>query len=122
MPEQDGALSNENGLESSKKGKGKNLMEKVLELLQDEAFVEELDKLEDEKDVIALFESRGATVTMDQLRELFSQLPEQGEIKEDDLDKVAGGTILLTPTITVTIGKSISRMLSRGILCRITRR
>ena len=97
-------------------------MEKVLELLQDEAFVEELDKLEDEKDVIALFESRGATVTMDQLRELFSQLPEQGEIKEDDLDKVAGGTILLSPSITVTIGTRITRLLSRGIFCRITRR
>ena len=93
-------------------------MEKVLELLQDEAFVEELDKLEDEKDVIALFESRGATVTMDQLRELFSQLPEQGEIKEDDLDKVAGGTILL-PTITITIGRPITKALSLGILCRV---
>ncbi len=94
-------------------------MEKVLELLQDEAFVEELDKLQEEKDVIALFESRGATVTMDQLRELFSQLPEQGEINEDDLDKVAGGTILLSPTITATIGRPLTKALSLGILCRV---
>ena len=114
MPEIDGAFSDEKGLVGSKTGKGKNLMEKVLELLQDEAFVEELDKLEDEKDVIALFESRGATVTMDQLRELFSQLPEQGEINEDDLDKVAGG-MLITPITPTTV---ILRF-SRGFFCRI---
>jgi hypothetical protein len=78
-------------------------MEKVLELLQDEAFVAELDKLEKEEDIVALFESRGATVTMDQLRELIAQLPDNGDVSDDDLEKVSGGVSIFT--IVVTWGK-----------------
>jgi len=94
-------------------------MEKVLELLQDEAFVAELGKLEKEEDVIALFESRGATVTMDQLRELIAQLPENGEVSDDDLEKVSGGLALWTiggGPISVT--KTVFTLKSKGFWCR----
>ena len=95
-------------------------MEKVLELLKDEAFVAELDKLEKEEDVIALFEARGATVTMDQLRELIAQLPDDGEMSDDDLEKVAGGLsfTILTRTVRLTLPKTIWTLKSKGIWCR----
>ena len=94
-------------------------MEKVLELLQDEAFVAELDKLEKDEDVIALFESRGATVTMDQLRELIAQLPENSEVSDDDLEKVSGGLLICTiHTIrTPFLSKTLWTFKSRGIWC-----
>ncbi len=90
-------------------------MEKVLELLQDEAFVAELDKLEKEDDVIALFKARGATVSMDQLRELIAQLPENGEVSDDDLDKVAGGSIVTILTRTTNPGPFATPHLSKTI-------
>ena len=94
-------------------------MEKVIELLQDEAFVAELDKLEKEEDIIALFESRGATVTMDQLRELIAQLPKNGEVSDDDLEKVAGGiSIWNTIKIATTIlSKTVWTFKSRRPWC-----
>ena len=94
-------------------------MEKVLELLQDEAFVAELDKLEKEEDIVALFESRGATVTMDQLRELIAQLPDNADVSDDDLEKVSGGSIILT---TITIGTSILTKTSKTIWTLKSRR
>ena len=94
-------------------------MEKVIELLQDEAFVAELDKLEKEEDIIALFESRGATVTMDELRELIAQLPDNAEVSDDDLEKVSGGSIVFTITIigTTLLTKTIWNLKSRRPWC-----
>jgi hypothetical protein len=93
-------------------------MEKVLELLQDEAFVAELDKLEKEEDIIALFESRGATVTMDQLRELIAQLPENGEVSDDDLEKVSGGAwITLTGPLSIILTRTLKTFQSRIPWC-----
>ncbi len=97
-------------------------MEKVLELLQDEAFVAELDKLEKEEDIIALFESRGATVTMDQLRELIAQLPDNASVSDDDLEKVSGGFMLTNLTFfptprTTTLTKTLWLFKSRRPWC-----
>ncbi len=93
-------------------------MEKVLELLQDEAFVAELDKLEKEEDIVALFESRGATVTMNQLRELIAQLPDNGDVSDDDLEKVSGGLWLPNLTILTTVKTSL---ITRTILTKKSR-
>ena len=83
-------------------------MEQVVELLKDQVFMDELVKLEDEKDVINLFASRGVTVTMEELQKLFDQAPEDEEMSEDDLQKVSGGVIMWTigtciPSTTFTV-------------------
>ena len=95
-------------------------MEKVLELLQDEAFVAELVKLEKEEDIITLFESRGATVTMNQLRELTAQLPDNAEVSDDDLEKVAGGFVFNTKLLTI-VTKSLWTIVhqSNNIWCNV---
>ncbi len=96
-------------------------MEKVLELLQDEAFVAELDKLEKEEDIVALFESRGATVTMNQLRELIAQLPDNGDVSDDDLEKVSGGLGIIctihTVKVTTIVSKTVWNLKSRLFWC-----
>ena len=97
-------------------------MEQVIELMKDEAFMEELVKLEEEKDVIALFASRGVSVTMDDLRELFKEVPEDEEMSEEDLQKVSGGILYtIGPLTTVTPKYTVTVRTVTTILTPITR-
>lgn len=65
----------------------------IEELLKDEGFVRELEAVEKDADVIALFNRNGIAVTEEELKALRSEYGEK-ELSEDNLEEVAGGRML----------------------------
>lgn len=81
-------------------------------LFNDEAFVKELLNKESAEEAQALLESRGAQVSLDDVKELGSLLEKavkgelnleaaDGELSEDDLANVAGGEICALTAIGI---------------------
>lgn len=80
----------------------KALQEKLQEVLSDEAFKNELLKMEDEGDVQKALEEKGIEFSLDEIRRLkersnkyqngeASEHMDDGELSEDELMDVAGG-------------------------------
>ena len=75
----------------------KEFENKMLELMKDKAFVEELAKKATPLDVHAFLNEKGISCTLDQVKQLGMTLKEQFSSKEltlDDLDAVSGGGFL----------------------------
>lgn len=72
--------------------------EKMKELFQDQAFLEELFSKESAEDAQALLKERGVEMTVEELNQFRKTLMDRmegggGELSEDDLENVAGGGV-----------------------------
>lgn len=95
--------------------------EKLKSLMADEAFVNKLLEMETPEEVCAAFEKEGITVTADEVSKLKEKLESagtEGELSEDTLEEVAGGSVLLITAIHYGIGA----LIGIGIGEKITRR
>ena len=72
-----------------------NRIEKMKELMQDEAFVNELVTKETPEDAQLFFEEHGVEMTLDECRGLYELLDKvaNGEISEETLKKAADGEL-----------------------------
>ena len=83
-------------------------IEKLQELVKDEAFLKELFTKEEPEDVQALFEAKGVELSLDEVKSIGETLEKvangeitaeqleksaNGELSEDDLAEVAGGEL-----------------------------
>ena len=90
--------------------------------LEDEAFVKELVEMENPEEVQAALNAKGAEITVDEVKAIAKSLSQQaeGELDEDALEDVAGGSILgvatqlallptLLPTASVAVVYNVTR-------------
>jgi len=77
---------------------------KIRNLMENEAFVAELETVKTMEEAIALFAREGVTVTEAELNEWLSG-SESETLSEEDLDEVAGGSV------ATWLGRRIARML-----------
>ncbi len=68
--------------------------EKIKELLVNEAFAAELEKVETVEEIKALFAAHGVQVTDEELTELIKQpaMADADELSEEDMEMVSGGS------------------------------
>lgn len=96
--------------------------ERIKELLADEAFVAKLTELETPEEVVAAFKEKDVEVSVDDITNVKTQLEKMnesgGELSEDELEDVAGGSIILT---TLIYGAAYA-ITGIGIGSKITRR
>ena len=100
-----------------------DIINKIRELMKDEAFVKELLSKEEPEDVQALFEEKGVELSLDEIKEIGATLDKVasgemaaedvekmagGELTEDELEEVAGGMISLAVVITCAIIGSVA--------------
>ena len=74
----------------------KELDNKIIELMKDNAFIEELTKKTTPEDIQNLLASKGITCTLDEIKQSAKKLKEQidsKELSEDDLAAVSGGGV-----------------------------
>lgn len=71
--------------------------EKIKALMEDEAFVAKLVEFETPEEVVAAFREKDVEVSVDDITNLKKQLEKMsengGELSEDELESVAGGSI-----------------------------
>lgn len=67
---------------------------KIELLMENDTFVEKLKSKTSFEEVAALFEEEGITVSAEDLRLAANESDLNGELKEDALDKVAGGIVV----------------------------
>ncbi len=60
--------------------------------MQKEEFIAKLKEAKSAEDVLALAKESGIELDEEKAKELFSQLNASGEMSDEDLDKVAGGS------------------------------
>jgi len=80
--------------------------EKIQKLMENEAFVAELETVKTMEEAVALFAREGVTVTEAELNEWLSG-SESETLSEEDLDEVAGGSI--AGWIGYQLGKALTR-------------
>ena len=82
-------------------------MDKWLNVFSDEAYMEKLFGLEEVADVQALLKEKGLDLTEKEVQELKNKLQEQfekGELSDDDMEKAAGGFVIVTSMGLVSVG------------------
>ena len=82
-------------------------IEKLKELLQDDAFVKTLNELASLEEVQAALAERGVDMTLEEIRGVFRA--QDGELSETDLEKTAGGHFHLSgggPVVVVVPRRS----------------
>jgi predicted ribosomally synthesized peptide with nif11-like leader len=67
---------------------------KAKEIFSDETFMTSLLKIETPEEVQKALKTRGLEVSLDEIKAIGAMLAKGGELSEDDLEKVAGGTAL----------------------------
>ena len=83
-----------------------DIQERINKLMENEAFAEEFSKATNAKEVVELFGRNGIDVPMEIAEELFvPAIHMDGELNEDDLDKVAGGAAFAA--LGSAIGKGV---------------
>jgi len=84
---------------------------KIRNLMENEAFVAELETVKTMEEAVALFAREGVTVTEAELNAWLSA-PESETLSEDDLDEVAGGSVAVW--IGYQIAKTLAKNYGRG--------
>jgi len=82
-------------------------MDKWLNVFSDEAYLEKLFGLEEVADVQALLKEKDLDLTEEEVQELKTKLQEQfekGELSDDDMEKAAGGFVIVTSVGLVSVG------------------
>ena len=97
-------------------------IEKLQELLKDEAFAKELLTKEEPEDVQALFEANGVELSLDEVKAIGDALDKvasgeitaeqiektaNGELSEDDLAEVAGGELATLTACAIIFAGSV---------------
>lgn len=83
------------------------LREDVKKLLEDTEFVKEVINTQDAKEAIKVFESRGVTITLDELSAVYDlidkalSLGENGKLNETELENVSGGSLTVAALCAV---------------------
>lgn len=78
---------------------------KANELLEDESFLEELKKQDNDEAVAALFQKHGADINVEDVARMveesgrYAEALEDGELDAEALDDVAGGIIITATTV-----------------------
>ena len=73
------------------------LVAKVEEVMKDESFVQQLAATEEPEEAQKLFASRGIDFTLEEVKAIAAGVQsENGELGEDDLEAVSGGSVLAT--------------------------
>lgn len=82
---------------------------KVNELLMNEEFLDKLGTCEDDQSVVALFNSEGIDMTVEEIEEISRKSAEvakaatDGELKEEELETVAGGFVISFTTTALLL-------------------
>lgn len=97
--------------------------EKLMALMEDEEFMNELLAYETEEEVQVALSNKGVELTLDQLRQIRNgvnaRLNDTDELSDDDLECVAGGAMDIEGIINgvagfiVRIGDAVDRWTSR---------
>lgn len=83
--------------------------EKIKNLVEDQEFVTKLLACEEPEQVQKLFADNGVDVTLDDVKALGQSLSvmaeSDGELSEDDLEGVAGGSLMSVVSTVISVGK-----------------
>lgn len=93
---------------------------KVNELLKNEAFLEELRKMQTDEEVAELFCKEGASVSVDDVKLMceesaqYAELCQDKELDESELDDVSGGLFLTSAACFALAATSIAFYIGYG--------
>ena len=68
--------------------------EKLKELLNDQAFQDEMNNAATLEDAAKVMQQHGIQVTPEELQEIMTKMDSEAELSEDELDDVAGGSCI----------------------------
>ena len=68
--------------------------EKLKELLNDQAFQDEMNNAATLEDAAKIMQQHGIQVTPEELQEIMTKMESEAELSEDELDDVAGGSYI----------------------------
>ena len=88
------------------------LKAKMEEAVKDEAFMNQLAEAENAEEAQKLFESKGISLSLEEVKALASQLKSaSGELSDDALENVSGG--LATPVLVIIGGTVLLKIASK---------
>ena len=89
------------------------MKEKILALLENEAFRAELEKLGSAEEILAAFKAKGVEVTAEDLQALVGGF---GELDLDELDNVSGGAVKFLPISPSASTNTVAKWLLKKLI------
>lgn len=82
-------------------------LDKIRELMDNEAFVEKLSEVSTVEEMQSIFADNGVEMTLDEINEMCMasvQMTDSDELSDTDLDNVSGGAVSIKKAVKAIIG------------------
>lgn len=84
------------------------------EALKEETFVKALAEAETPEDAQKIFAGKGIDISLEEINAIAKQFPnDNGELNENELETVSGGTVLLGPLFGPVIISALVKIISK---------